>query len=86
MLDYLFFRFFFNIQIKMFIDFRGEREARDAKEREDKKSILRQQKEKEKDNEKRRQEEAELRSYSSLMATEKMSTNYDDGNDSDDFM
>lgn len=67
-------------------DFRSEREKRDAKEREDKKKILRDQKELEKENEKRRKDEAELRSYTSLMATEKMTTNYDDGNDSDDFM
>lgn len=67
-------------------DFRAEREKRDALEREDKKKILRTQKEIEKDNEKRRKEESELRSYSSLMATDKMNTNYDDGNDSDDFM
>lgn len=67
-------------------DFRAEREKRDAKEREDKKKILREQKEKAKEDERRRQEEAELRSYSSLQASEKMQSNYDDGNDSDDFM
>lgn len=67
-------------------DFRNEREKRDAKEREDKKKILREQKDQEKENEKRRKEEAELRSYTSLMATDKMTTNHDDGNDSDDFM
>lgn len=67
-------------------DFRAEREKRDAKEREDKKKILRAQKEQEKENERRRKEDAELRSYSSLMNQEKMTTNYDSGNDSDDFM
>lgn len=67
-------------------DFRAERERRDAAEREDKKKILRQQKEKEREEEKRRKEEAELKNYTSLMKTENMSTNYDDGNDSDDFM
>lgn len=67
-------------------DFRAERERRDANEREGKKIVIRQQKEKEKEEAKRRAEEAELRSYTSLMTTEKMSTNYDDGNDSDDFM
>lgn len=75
-----------NTSSNLFTDFRALREARDAKEREDKKKILREQKDKEKTDEKRRKEEAELRSYSSLMATDKMSTNYDDGNDSDDFM
>lgn len=69
-----------------FSDFRLEREKRDAKEREDKKQNLRQLKEKEKDNERKRKEEAELRSYSSLMSSENMTSNYDDGNDSDDFM
>lgn len=68
------------------VDFRGEREKRDAKEREDKRKILREQKEKSKEEERRRQEEAELRSYSSLQQNEKMQSNYDDGNDSDDFM
>lgn len=67
-------------------DFRDEREKRDAKEREDKKKIVREQKEKEKDEEKERKEKAELKSYASLMAAEKMTSNYDDGNDSDDFM
>lgn len=67
-------------------DFRAEREKRDADERADKKKILRQQKEKAKEDERRRQEEAELRSYSSLQASEKMQSNYDDGNESDDFM
>lgn len=67
-------------------DFRGERERRDAEEREDKRKILREQKEKAKEDERRRKEEAELRSYSSLQQGEKMQSNYDDGNDSDDFM
>ncbi|XP_055377216.1 coiled-coil domain-containing protein 25 [Condylostylus longicornis] len=67
-------------------DLRGEREKRDEEEREDKKRLLRLQKQKEKEDEKRRQDEAELRSYSSLMKAENMKTNYDDGNDSDDFM
>lgn len=69
-----------------FLDFRALREARDAKEREDKKKIVREQKEKEKLYERKRQEENELRSYASLMSSDKMKSNYDDGNDSDDFM
>ncbi|XP_055319127.1 coiled-coil domain-containing protein 25 [Sitodiplosis mosellana] len=67
-------------------DFRAEREKRDAAEREDKKKILREQREKAKEEERKRKEESELRSYSSLQANEKMQSNYDDGNDSDDFM
>lgn len=68
------------------LDFRAEREKRDAKEREDKKKILRDQKEKQKEDERKRMEDSELRSYSSLMSQDKMQSNYDDGNDSDDFM
>lgn len=69
-----------------FADFRDEREKRDAGEREGKKKIVRDQKEKEKEEERQRKEKAELKSYASLMAAEKMTSNYDDGNDSDDFM
>ncbi|XP_052866579.1 coiled-coil domain-containing protein 25 [Anopheles cruzii] len=68
------------------IDFRAEREKRDALERADKKQAARDVREKEKEDQKRREEEAELRSYNSLMKAENMKSNYDDGNDSDDFM
>lgn len=68
-------------------DFQKLREERDALERQDKKKVLRDQKEKEKDLLKKKQEEAEMRSYSSLHKPENMtSTNYDENNDSDDFM
>lgn len=67
-------------------DFRAEREARDASERQDKKKLLRERADHEKEAERKRHEEAELKSYSSLHKTENMTTNYDDGNDSDDFM
>lgn len=67
-------------------DFRAEREKRDADERADKKRLAREIREKEKDDEKRRREEAEIRSYNSLMKSENMTTNYDAGNDSDEFM
>jgi hypothetical protein len=67
-------------------DLRGEREERDRNEREDKKRVLREQKEREREEEKRRQAEAELRSYDRLLQTNKMTTNKDDGNDSDEFM
>lgn len=67
-------------------DFRTLREDRDRKEREDKKHLMRIQKEREKTEAKRKQEEADARSYDRLMKLENMQTNYDDGNDSDDFM
>lgn len=67
-------------------DFRAEREKRDADERADKKRLAREVREKEKDEEKRRKEEAEIRSYNSLMKSENMTSNYDAGNDSDEFM
>ncbi|XP_073994966.1 coiled-coil domain-containing protein 25 [Rhodnius prolixus] len=66
-------------------DLRAEREARDAREREDKKRIQRELREKQKEEEKRKKEEAELRSYTTLMKPENMTSNKD-GNDSDDFM
>lgn len=47
--------------------------------------MLKEQQAREKELEKKRQEEAELRSYSTLMSKEKLAQ-YDDGNDSDDFM
>uniref|UniRef100_U5EWE4 Coiled-coil domain-containing protein 25 n=1 Tax=Corethrella appendiculata TaxID=1370023 RepID=U5EWE4_9DIPT len=67
-------------------DFRAEREQRDAEEKNKKKKELREQKETEKQDEKKRKEEAELRSYQSLMKSENMTSNYDTGNDSDEFM
>ncbi|XP_055706148.1 coiled-coil domain-containing protein 25 [Phlebotomus papatasi] len=67
-------------------DFRAEREQRDAEEREDKKRQLQLQKEREKEEIRRKKEEAELRSYTSLMKSDKMTSNYDAGNDSDEFM
>ncbi|KOB75114.1 Coiled Coil Domain containing Protein 25 [Operophtera brumata] len=70
---------------EVFPDLRQEREGRDREEREDKKKLLREKKDKEKEEEKRKKDEAELKSYSTLMKAENMSTNYD-GNDSDDFM
>lgn len=67
-------------------DFQAEREKRDALEREDKKAEIREQKEKEKQEIKKKKEEQELKSYTSLMKEDQMKTNYDDGNDSDEFM
>ena len=67
-------------------DFQKEREERDALERQDKKKLLREQKDKEKDAMKKRQEEAELRSYASLHKAENMTNTNFENNDSDDFM
>lgn len=68
------------------VDFRAEREKRDALEREDKKAEIRAQKELEKEAIKKQREMQELKSYRSLMKEDKMKTNFDDGNDSDEFM
>ncbi|XP_034951765.1 coiled-coil domain-containing protein 25 [Chelonus insularis] len=65
---------------------RQEREKRDRNEREDKKRLLKELKEKEKAEELKRQEEAEIRSYSSLFKESKMTANTETGYDSDDFM
>lgn len=73
-------------KIESFPDFQTEREQRDALERQDKKKVVKDQKDREKEAMKKRQEEAEMRSYASLHKSEKMTTNYDDKNDSDDFM
>jgi len=69
------------------LDFRVLREERDAKEREAQKEKDRKQREQEKELAKKRAQDAELRSYTSLMKTENMKTNRDNsGSDSDDFM
>jgi len=69
------------------LDFRVLREERDAKEREEQKEKDRKQREQEKELAKKRAQEAEIRSYTSLMKTENMKTNRDNsGSDSDDFM
>lgn len=67
-------------------DLRQQREKRDAQERLELKERVRSQKEIEKELEKKRQQEEELRSYTTLLKSENMTTNYDNGNDSDDFM
>lgn len=67
-------------------DFRAEREARDASERQDKKKIMKEKQNREKEAERKRLEDNEMKSYKSLHKAENMSTNYDDNNDSDDFM
>ena len=67
-------------------DLRGERENRDKNEREEKKKIYKQVEEQKREEEKKRKEEAEMRSYDRIFTEDKMATNKDGGNDSDDFM
>ncbi|KAL5016115.1 hypothetical protein ScPMuIL_005704 [Solemya velum] len=67
-------------------DLRAEREARDKIVRDDKKRKYHEQKKKEKEDEEKKKKEAEIRSYSSLMKAENMTSNVDADNDSDDFM
>lgn len=67
-------------------DLRRQREERDSKERKEKKHILKAKREKEEEELMRQKTEAENRSYDKLFKPECMSSNYDDGNDSDDFM
>ncbi|WAR22938.1 CCD25-like protein [Mya arenaria] len=69
-----------------FPDLRAEREDRDKKEREDQRHVQQEQRRREKDEMERKEKEREIRSYSSLMTEDKMTTNKDGGNDSDDFM
>jgi len=68
------------------VDLRAEREERDREERDDKKRELRVQKEREKAEEKRKQEAAAMRSYTTLMKEDKMKSNQENNEDSDDFM
>ncbi|XP_065366685.1 coiled-coil domain-containing protein 25 [Calliphora vicina] len=67
-------------------DLRQQREKRDSLERQAQKAQIRSQREIEKEIEKQRQQEQELKNYTSLLKSENMTTNYDNGNDSDDFM
>lgn len=67
-------------------DFRTEREARDASERQDKKKVIKELQTREKEAERKRLEDAQTKSYASLHKEEKMTSNYDANNDSDDFM
>jgi len=71
----------------MKLDFKTLREERDAKERAEQREKQRKQQEIDKELAKKRAQEAEIRSYTSLMKTENMKTNRDNsGSDSDDFM
>ncbi|CAL8073268.1 unnamed protein product [Orchesella dallaii] len=71
----------------MKLDFQALREERDAKERAEQREKQRKQQEVDKEMAKKRAQEAEIRSYTSLMKAENMKTNRDNsGSDSDDFM
>lgn len=67
-------------------DFHQLREDRDREEREDQKKKMADQRKREKEAEDQKKREAETRSYANLMRAENMTSNRDDGNDSDDFM
>lgn len=67
-------------------DLRAEREERDRHEREGQKAKAREEKRRAKEEEDARKRESELRSYSSLMKAENMTSNQDAEYDSDDFM
>ncbi|XP_033738459.1 coiled-coil domain-containing protein 25-like [Pecten maximus] len=69
-----------------FPDLRAEREARDREEREAAKANIQEQRRKEREEDDKKKKEAQLRSYDTLMKAENMTSNQDDGNDSDDFM
>lgn len=69
-----------------FPDLRADREQRDHREAVEKRKKIQQEKQREKEEIRKRKEQAELRSYASLMKPENMTSNFDSGNDSDDFM
>lgn len=73
-------------KVEKFPDLRAEREERDHKEAVEKRKKIQQEKQREKEDIRKRKEQAELRSYASLMKPENMTSNFDSGNDSDDFM
>ncbi|XP_006906399.3 coiled-coil domain-containing protein 25 isoform X1 [Pteropus alecto] len=72
-------------KMERFPDLAAEKECRDREERNEKKAQIQDMKRKEKEEMKKKREMDELRSYSSLMKVENMSSNQD-GNDSDEFM
>lgn len=72
-------------KLEKFPDLAAEKEGRDREERNEKKAQIQEMKRKEKEEMKKKREMDELRSYSSLMKVENMSSNQD-GNDSDEFM
>ncbi|XP_040093019.1 coiled-coil domain-containing protein 25 [Oryx dammah] len=72
-------------KMERFPDLEAEKECRDHEERNEKKAQIQEMKRREKEEMKKKREMDELRSYSSLMKVENMSSNQD-GNDSDEFM
>uniref|UniRef100_UPI0031F8554B coiled-coil domain-containing protein 25 isoform 3 n=1 Tax=Pongo abelii TaxID=9601 RepID=UPI0031F8554B len=72
-------------KVERFPDLAAEKECRDREERNEKKAQIQEMKRREKEEMKKKREMDELRSYSSLMKVENMSSNQD-GNDSDEFM
>uniref|UniRef100_A0A2K5YTM8 Coiled-coil domain-containing protein 25 n=1 Tax=Mandrillus leucophaeus TaxID=9568 RepID=A0A2K5YTM8_MANLE len=69
-------------KVERFPDLAAEKECRDREERNEKKTQIQEMKRREKEEIKKKREMDELRSYSSLMKVENMSSNQD-GNDSD---
>ena len=67
-------------------DLRGQREERDRQERAKAKEQDRLRRQAEREEQARKEEEAERRSYNNLMKSENMTTNTEQGYDSDDFM
>lgn len=67
------------------VDLRGLREERDRKERQDKAAQEKERRRLEKEKEKEREEQAKLRSYASVMVTEKMTSNKNAPTTDDDF-
>ncbi|XP_062345566.1 coiled-coil domain-containing protein 25 isoform X2 [Cinclus cinclus] len=72
-------------RVERFPDLAAERECRDREERGRRRQQLQELRRAEKEELRKKREMEELRSYSSLMKAENMSSNQD-GNDSDDFM
>lgn len=72
-------------RVERFPDLAAERECRDREERGRRRAELQEQRREQREELRRKREMEELRSYSSLMKAENMSSNQD-GNDSDDFM
>ncbi|XP_032876990.1 coiled-coil domain-containing protein 25 isoform X3 [Amblyraja radiata] len=69
-----------------FPDLAAEKGSRDRDEQNERKAQVQEMKRKEREEIKRRKEMEDLRCYSTLMKSEKMSSNQDCGYDSDDFM
>ncbi|KHN84661.1 Coiled-coil domain-containing protein 25 [Toxocara canis] len=68
------------------IDYRAEREERDAKERQKTRHKQREEKEREQAELEEKERQRRIRSYEGVFTEDRMHSNYDGGNDSDDFM